>query len=246
MGSEDRQIGKRRAVAVVPAAGAGVRMGAARPKQYLELGGRPIVAETLDVFERYPLVDAVVLVVPPDDVVSCRKEIVERFGFRKVVRIAPGGATRQESVRLGLEAVVLEPEIVLIHDGVRPFLHHGLLDRLFDALAHHRAVVPGLSPDETVKQVDASGTVQGTLDRSKLRLIQTPQLFRWADIRLAHERARAAGWTDITDDAMLLERMGIAVTVVEGARENIKITSPFDLERARFLYGKGRSGGRPA
>lgn len=234
----------RRAAAIIPAAGAGLRMGAARPKQYLQLGGRPILAETLEVFERYPRVDAVVLVVPPDDVVWCRTEIVERYGFRKVSRVAPGGATRQESVRLGLEAVVEEPEIVLIHDGVRPFVASDMLDRLFEALAGHRAVVPGLAPDETVKRVGASGDVEETLDRSVLRLIQTPQLFRWVDIRLAHERARIAGWTDVTDDAILLERSGIGVTVVEGARENIKITSPFDLERAKFLYGLGRPGHR--
>jgi 2-C-methyl-D-erythritol 4-phosphate cytidylyltransferase len=227
-------------VAIIPAAGAGVRMGDIVAKQFMDLEGRPLLAVTLGCFERCAAVASVILVAPPDRVVYCREEIVEKYRLRKVDHVVQGGKRRQDSVRLGLEATQGRYELVLIHDGVRPFVRTELIDRIIDAASQHRAVVPALPVKETVKEVEADGRVVGTLDRRRLRLVQTPQAFRYDDILRAHHRALEENWEELTDDALLLEKTGIPVTVVEGWEDNIKITTPWDLELARFLLNKGR------
>jgi 2-C-methyl-D-erythritol 4-phosphate cytidylyltransferase len=215
-------------------------MGDVVAKQFMELEGRPLLAVTLGHFERCAAVASVVLVVPPDRVVYCREEIVQKYSLRKVNHVVEGGRRRQDSVRLGLEAMQGRCELVLIHDGARPFVRAELINRIIDAASQHRAVIPGLPVKETVKEVESDGRVVGTPDRRRLRLVQTPQAFRYDDILRAHQRALEENWEELTDDALLLEKMGIAVTVMEGWEENIKITTPWDLELARFLLNKGR------
>jgi 2-C-methyl-D-erythritol 4-phosphate cytidylyltransferase len=225
-----------RTLAIVPAAGAGLRMGAERAKQFLDLCGKPLLAVTLEVFEHSPAVHAVNLVVPSPDIDYCTREIVQRYGLEKIRRVVPGGKRRQDSVRLGLEASKGEGfELAVIHDGVRPLVRPEMIQKVAAAAKEVGAVVAALPAKETVKQVDSGQLVSRTLDRGRLWLVQTPQAFRYEEILKAHWRALDEGWEEVTDDALLLERMGIPVHVIEGAEDNIKVTTPYDLELARFL-----------
>ena len=225
-------------VAIIPAAGAGVRMGTGIAKQFMDLDGRPLLTATLQNFEQCPLVEGLVLVVPQDGVSYCKEEVVDRYRLSKVEQVVPGGTRRQDSVRLGLEAVQRPCELVLIHDGVRPFVPPEFIIRMITAAAGNRAVVPGLPVKETVKEVGPDGRVVGTPDRKNFWLVQTPQVFRYEDVLTAHRRALDENWEELTDDALLLEKIGVPVTVVEGLEENIKITTPHDLELARFIVSR--------
>jgi len=222
-------------VAVIPAAGFGIRMKSKRAKQFLSLDGRPILAVTLLHFQECNEVDRIVLVAPSGDVDYCREHIVEEFGLTKVETIVPGGERRQDSVRLGIQATEGKFDRVLIHDGVRPVIEAALLKRVLDAARTHRAVIAALPAKETVKEVDDRGEVVRTYDRRRVWMVQTPQVFRYQDILKAHTLALAEGWEEATDDALLVERLGVSVTIVEGSEKNIKVTTPYDLELARFL-----------
>ena len=229
-----------RTAAVITAAGAGIRMGGDQPKQFMELGGRPLLAVTVERFELSPDIDGIVLVVPPDKVDYCRGEIVERYDLAKVKKVVAGGKRRQDSVRLGLEATEGHFPLVLIHDGVRPLVPPDLISRIVRAANQYRAVIPALAARETIKEADEAGLVVKTHDRRTLWLVQTPQAFRYEDILEAHRLALEQNWEEITDDALLMERTGVPVKIIEGSEENIKITTPQDLELARFLLGKMR------
>jgi len=229
--------------AIIPAAGAGVRMGGQRAKQFLDLGGAPLLALTLRPFESCPAVDAVILVVPSSDVEYCRKEIVERFKLEKVRDVVPGGKRRQDSVRLGLEAAGGECGLVLIHDGARPLIDEALIGRVIETAKAHRAVITGMPAKETVKEVNDLTEVARTHDRKSIWLVQTPQAFRWEDIIAAHRKASEEGWEEATDDSLLMERLGIPVKVIEGLERNIKVTTPYDFELARMLLGRASGSG---
>jgi 2-C-methyl-D-erythritol 4-phosphate cytidylyltransferase len=224
--------------AVIPAAGSGLRMGGVQEKQFLDLKGRPLLAVTLGPFQRCLKVDALFLVVPPGEVGYCQAEIVERFGFDKVKRVVPGGKRRQDSVRLGLEATRGEYGLVLIHDGVRPLVDEALIEEVLKKAKTFRAVICGLPPKDTVKEINDGNEVVKTHERKRLWLVQTPQVFRFQDIFEAHNKSLQEGWEEATDDAVLVERLGIPIKVIEGAEENIKVTTPQDLELARFLLGR--------
>jgi 2-C-methyl-D-erythritol 4-phosphate cytidylyltransferase len=213
-------------------------MGAGVAKQFMDLDGRPLLAATLLNFEKCSRVQSVILVVPADRVSYCREEIVNRYSLEKVAKVIPGGRRRQDSVRLGLEAAKGLSELVLIHDGVRPFVTPEFITRIVTAASENRAVVPAVAVNETLKEIGPDGRVAGTLDRTKYRLIQTPQGFRYSDILAAHRRAVEENWEEMTDDAALLERTGIPVTVIEGLQENLKITTPHDFEWARFILDR--------
>jgi len=230
--------GEKKIVAVIPAAGAGARMGGGKAKQFLEIGGKPILALTLENFQACPAVHAVVVVVPPKQVDFCRTEVIEKFGLTKVTQVIPGGKRRQDSVRLGIEATKGEYPVVLIHDGVRPFIEPSLISKAVSAAARHRAVIVAMPARETVKEVDESGLIVKTYARRGVWLAQTPQVFRYEDIRKAHRRAVEEGWDEVTDDASLLERMGLSVKAIQGTEENIKITTPKDLELAGYILKK--------
>ena len=222
-------------VAVIPAAGSGIRMNSGRAKQFLCLDERPILTVTLTHFQDCEDIEGIILVAPPGDVAYCKKQIVEKFGFTKVKKVVAGGKRRQDSVRLGIEASEGRFDRVLIHDGVRPIIDQGLLKRVITAAVTHRAVITALPAKETVKEVDDRHEVVRTYDRHRVWMVQTPQLFRYADILKAHHMAQAQGWEEATDDAFLVEKLGIPITVVEGSERNIKVTTPHDLELARFL-----------
>jgi 2-C-methyl-D-erythritol 4-phosphate cytidylyltransferase len=227
-------------IALIPAAGMGKRMGAGINKQYLLLQGKPILAHTVEVFERAPLVDDIYLVIPEAEIPFCREQVVERYGFTKVRRIVPGGAERQHSVLNGLRAVVDagDDDVVLIHDGVRPFVPVQVLERAVEAAAAHDGALVAVPAKDTVKTV-ADGVVRDTPSRESIWLAQTPQAFRYGVIRAAHEIAEAEGFLG-TDDAMLVERLEKEVHIVMGDYRNIKITTPEDLILAEaFLRNTG-------
>jgi 2-C-methyl-D-erythritol 4-phosphate cytidylyltransferase len=216
-------------------------MGAKRAKQFLDLDSRPLLAVTLRAFQNCDAVDGIVLVVPLSNVDYCQKEIVERFKMDKIKEVVPGGKRRQDSVRVGLEAIKGGCGLVLIHDAVRPMVNKEFLERVIAAAKTHRAVTTGLPVKETVKEVNSRLEVVKTYDRKRVWLVQTPQVFRYEDILTAHQKAMKEGW-EVTDDSALIEKLGIPVKVVEGSGKNIKVTTPYDLELARFLLNRDKGG----
>jgi 2-C-methyl-D-erythritol 4-phosphate cytidylyltransferase/2-C-methyl-D-erythritol 2,4-cyclodiphosphate synthase len=215
--------------AIVVAGGDGSRLGADRPKAFIGLGGRPLLAHSIDLLEDHPAVDRIVLVVPaeweePATLLS------DELAAGKVVAAVPGGETRALSVAAGLDVVADDAEAILVHDAARPFATAELIDRLLEALATHAGAVPAVAVTDTVKRVQG-GRVAETLDRSELRAVQTPQAFRAEALRRAYA-APAGALRDATDCASLVEAAGLEVAVVPGEGGNMKITSPEDLARA--------------
>ena len=220
----------RDVVVLIPAGGVGLRLGRRTPKQFLRLGDATILAATLRHFTRHPTVRAIVIAVPAAHLARSRA-MAARLGRRPAVEVVEGGTTRQESVWRALQAAPVDAEIVLVHDAVRPFITRPLIDAIRAAAVAHGAALCALPIVETVKRVVA-GVVESTLDRSTLWAVQTPQGFRLPLLREAHEKARRDGIVG-TDDAMLVERLGHPVRVVQGLAENVKITTPADLRAAR-------------
>ncbi len=226
-------------VAIIVAGGSGKRMLHNRPKQYLSLGGIPILARTLIVFEKTPAIDRIVVVVPSCDIAYVKEEIVKKHGITKAMQVQPGGETRQDSVLAGLKALGENDEIIVIHDGVRPFLTEEFINLSIVEASRTGAVVPVLSPVDTVKVVDRDGVVRDTPRRSDMRLAQTPQVFMKNIIVGAYERAYEDGFYG-TDDASIVERMGIEVRTMLGMSSNIKITTEEDLALGEFILSRKR------
>ncbi len=223
------------AAAVIVAAGSGTRMQARLRKQYLPLAGIPILARTLSVFDSCRRIDQIWLVIPKEDFVLCRRNILEPAKFTTKIHLVAGGDSRQDSVYNGLQKVDRRSGIVAIHDGVRPLLRDDQLVACIEGAAQTGACILAVPVFDTLKQVDASGRIIiNTLEREKIWLAQTPQAFDLGLIRKAHDDARRTGYAG-TDDASLVERLGTAVTIVTGSRSNIKITSNEDLQIAQCL-----------
>lgn len=228
-------------IVLIPAAGMGRRMQASLNKQYLALDERPILAHTLSLFDEHPRVDHIYVISPVDEIAFCRREVVERYGFRKVRGVIAGGSERQDSVRNGLRACkASDDDIVLIHDGVRPFFPPGLLEVVIDTASRVGGCVVGVPVKDTIKEVE-DGMILGTPERGRLWQAQTPQGFRYALIHDAHEQALFEGWRG-TDDASLVERLGLPVAMLEGSYRNIKITTPEDLVLARAFLAESGGG----
>ncbi len=220
--------------AVVVAAGSGERLGADRPKAFVRLGARTVVAASLEELEDHPGIDGVVCVVP-EGWEERLSTVVDDLGAGKVAAAVAGGRSRVESVRRGLELVPEEVAFVLVHDAARPLLTTALIDTVLTALAAGAdGVVPAVRLTDTVKRVRTDGTVIETLRRAELRAAQTPQGFPAAVLRRAFG-AVGADLGDVTDCASLVERAGGRVVCVEGDPENVKITTRTDLERAADL-----------
>ena len=216
-------------VVLVVAAGRGRRFGGDLPKQYHDLAGRMVLRHTLAAFATNPEIDAVRAVIHPDD----RQLYDIAADGLAILAPVPGGASRQDSVRLGLESLAaLNPSKVLIHDGARPFVDAGTIGRVIAALDHHPAALPVVPVADTLKR-GIDGFVADTVDRDALYRAQTPQAFRFAEIMAAHG---AVDGEDLTDDAAVAERAGLAVALVKGDEDNFKITTAADLARARFLF----------
>ena len=218
--------------AVIVAAGRGLRAGADMPKQFRQIGGAPMIRRSLLMFVEHAKVGAVQTVIHQDDVAMFQSSVAGLDVLPPVF----GGATRQNSVRAGLEALApRQPDIVLIHDAARPYASAALVSRAIAAAERSGAAIPALPVTDTVKTVDAAGLVDQTLDRNTLRLVQTPQSFAFPALLEAHRRAAAAGRNDFTDDAALAEWAGLKVSVFEGEPGNIKITSAGDFVRAEAM-----------
>jgi 2-C-methyl-D-erythritol 4-phosphate cytidylyltransferase/2-C-methyl-D-erythritol 2,4-cyclodiphosphate synthase len=219
---------------VVVAAGRGERAGGGVPKQYRDIAGEPMIRTTLSGLLNHPQIGRVQSVIFPGDQAIYRTAVA---GLDKLPAPVAGGATRQASVRAGLEALTLSPpDIVLIHDAARPFLTGALIDRAIAAGRSAGAAVPGIVIPDTVKEIDAAATVVATLDRSRLRIVQTPQSFAFELILDAHRRAAAAGLESFTDDAALAEWAGHRVSVFEGDAGNVKVTTNDDFARAEIMH----------
>jgi|APPan5920702963_1055757.scaffolds.fasta_scaffold00063_2 2-C-methyl-D-erythritol 4-phosphate cytidylyltransferase len=227
--------------AIVVAAGAGRRIGDTLPKPYLVLAGRAMILYTLDRCFGARSIDDVILVVARNEVTRCEALLkADSFLNDRPWRLQKGGETRQESVRCGLEAMNEETEIVVIHDGARPLVSPGLIDRCVAVACEKGAAIAGVPVRDTIKIVSGDHRVRSTPERSSLWEIQTPQVFRRDLIVDGHKRA-AREEIHANDDAMLIERMGGSVFVVEGERSNLKITVPEDILFAEALIQRSRS-----
>lgn len=215
-------------VALVPAAGRGLRMGGSVPKQFLSIGGEPLIVQSLRTLQAAPVVGQIILAVPFADIEYCEREIVLRHRFTKVTKVVAGGEERQDSVRHALAEIPQGTDIVLIHDAVRPFVTQRMINEVVAASWKEGAAIIALPMRDTVKQVRTDGMIERTVDRAPLWLAQTPQAFRRDWIETAHRNAHAEG-VRATDDAFLVEWLGHSVAVVEGSGENIKVTRPEDL-----------------
>lgn len=217
---------------LIPAAGSGKRLGGRR-KQFRELGGRPVLVQTLLVFERHPLVRHIVVATPKDAVRPLRQEL-RRVGITKLDRVVAGGETRQESVRAALESVPDEVDLVLVHDAVRPFVRMGLVEGVIRAVREFGAAAPAVPVTDTLRSA-VDETFGDTVDRRELFRMQTPQGFRRDWLLEAHTSAADDGF-DATDDVELVARMGRSVRLVPGSEDNVKITTPDDWDRATAFW----------
>jgi len=217
-----------RTAALIPAAGRGLRIGGSVPKQYLALGGQPIILHALRILQASPVIDEIILAVPQSDTDYCLTQIVTPHHFTKVEKIVPGGQERQDSVRHALEVVHEDVDVVLVHDAVRPFLTERMVEEVVSRARVKGAAIIALPMKDTVKQVGADHVIERTVDRRPLWLAQTPQAFRRDWLLVAHRKAHGEG-VSATDDAYLVEWCGHPVSVVEGSEDNIKVTRPEDM-----------------
>jgi 2-C-methyl-D-erythritol 4-phosphate cytidylyltransferase/2-C-methyl-D-erythritol 2,4-cyclodiphosphate synthase len=227
-----------RTAAILVAAGRGLRAGAGGPKQYRMVGGQTVIFRAMAAFCRHPDVATVQPVVNVDDF-AVFNDAVSALSHAPP---ANGGATRQQSVHAGLEALAsIKPDIVLIHDAARPFVTEAVISRAIDAAGRTGAAIPAVAVADTIKLVGAAGDVEATPERARLRIAQTPQAFRYDVILEAHRRAVREGRSDFTDDAALAEWAGLTVATFEGDPANMKLTTPEDFirEEARLVAQLG-------
>lgn len=226
-------------VAIIPSGGSGKRLGREVAKQYLLLDSLPMLLHTIRVFQATEVVSAIVLVVPRGDVAAVQKKIVEKYGLTKVMLVVGGGRERQDSVRNGLQAVPEACDIVIVHDGVRPFVTQEMIRRVVAAAAECGAASIGVPAKDTIKETTEESIVTATLRRQNLWQTQTPQAFRYDILCRAYAEAQRDHFYG-TDDASLVERTGVKVRMVIGSHENIKITTPEDLLMAEALMENKR------
>lgn len=233
------ELRKKPCTAVVLAAGQGRRMGTKIQKQYLFLAGKPVLYYSLDTFQKSELIDEICIVTGVGDEEYCRQEIVERYGFTKVNQIIAGGAERYLSVWNALQ--ILDGNgYVFIHDGARPFVDEAMIARVYEEVCAFHACVVGMPVKDTIKIADEDGFVKETPDRSRVWMVQTPQVFETAIVKQAYSKLMETEKTNVTDDAMVVEQMmQIPVKFVEGSYENIKITTPEDLKIGE-IFAKDR------
>ncbi len=223
--------------AIIVAAGKGERMRQTVRKQYLELAGKPLIGHTLAIFDACQKVNKVILVVPQTDFSVC-DQMIDRLNLRKKPVLIAGGDQRQASVYNGLctiDATATADDIVVIHDGVRPFVTSALLNACIDGVYQTGACITGILAFDTLKRIDLKGYVKKTIPRKMIRMVQTPQAFEYKLLKDAHDKALTEGFIG-TDDAALVENWGARVKIIDGSRFNIKITTAEDMVLARMFY----------
>jgi 2-C-methyl-D-erythritol 4-phosphate cytidylyltransferase len=227
--------------AIIAAAGVGKRMKHHIPKPYLPLARKPILAHTLKIFEAMPEIREVTVVVHPEDLEFCQENVIIPYNLKKVLRLVPGGKERQDSVYHALKALKHEEEleIVLVHDGVRPFVTPEQIRQVIDGARRHGGAVLGLPAQDTLKRVNSEGQVHQTLERTDIWQIQTPQAFQAPLLWRAFTEAYSRNFYG-TDEASLLEELGHTVMVIPGSPCNLKITTPEDLMLAHAILAMQR------
>jgi len=215
--------------AIIPAAGSGSRLGGKVKKQFLPLKGKPIIVHTLQRFEHCSDVDEIIVAVPESDIVEI-EALLTRYRIHKVSKAIVGGQKRQDSVRNALQRITpRDSDIILVHDAVRPFVDSKKISQVVKAAKEFKAAVLAVQPKDTIRRSAGGGYFDQTLDRTALWLVQTPQAFKAHLLLKAYEKAYEDRFYS-TDEAALVERMGIKARIVEGSYDNIKITTPEDLE----------------
>ena len=222
--------------AVIVAAGKGIRMNHTVRKQYLLLGDRSVLGHTLLVFDACERIAEIVVVIPNDDFDFCKETLMAPLDLKKKVHLVIGGAERQDSVYNGLKALNRKTDTVVIHDGVRPFVRPAELAACIVGAQESGACILGIPAGDTLKRVGKYGIIEKTFGRKGIWLAQTPQAFQYDLILKAHEVARRDGLRG-TDDAQLVERLGIDVRIITGSKNNIKITTQQDLALAEAIFG---------
>lgn len=226
---------KKKCTAIVLAAGQGKRMGTKTQKQYLLMADKPVLYYSLKTFQDSAVIDDIYLVTGSGDEEYCREQIVEKYGIQKVRHILCGGEERYHSVWNALKEMT-EEGYVFIHDGARPFVNEVMIERAYETVEKYGACVVGMPVKDTIKIVDADQNVTDTPERSKVWLVQTPQVFDVALVKNAYAEMIKAGMSNVTDDAMVVEQVcGHQIKLVEGSYENIKITTPEDLQIGELL-----------
>ncbi len=226
---------KEYCTAVVLAAGSGRRMGTRIHKQYLLMGGKPVLYYSLKAFQSSPLIDEIILVAGKGEEAYCGTEIIEKYGFSKVSKIVAGGAERYASVWNGLQEAK-EKGYVFIHDGARPFVDGAMIERAYACVGRYKACVAGVPAKDTIKIVDENEFVRDTPERKSLWVVQTPQVFETKLVKSAYSLLMGEPFITVTDDAMAVEQMlNFPIKMFYGSYENIKITTPEDLKTAEVF-----------
>jgi 2-C-methyl-D-erythritol 4-phosphate cytidylyltransferase len=230
------------AAALIPAAGRGQRMGRQVEKQFVPLMGKPLLAHTLARFEATPGIDRIVVIVPAGRETFCSQEIIEAEGFQKVACIVAGAETRQGSVTAGFHYVDEQVDVVVIHDGARPFVSPSLIQASIELAFQHGSATVGIPESDTLKHVSSAGTVIETVDRRNLWRAQTPQAFRRSILQRALAYAEKHN-IDATDEAALVESLASPVHIIPGSIWNFKVTTPDDFLLAELLLAQRTKGG---
>ncbi|MGD0021772.1 MAG: 2-C-methyl-D-erythritol 4-phosphate cytidylyltransferase [Smithellaceae bacterium] len=226
-----------RTVAIIPAGGVGKRLKAQKAKQYLLLDSVPVLIHTLEVFQRVKVIDEIILVLSPGNVPSARQQLINKYDLRKITNVVAGGKERQDSVRNGLAAINGKCDVVVIHDAVRPFVTEEIIKKVVAAAKTTGAASAGVKAKDTIKETQKNNLVSVTIPRQNVWLTQTPQAFKFELLKKAYVTAYRDKYYG-TDDASLVERIGIKVKMVEGSYENIKITTREDMMIANVLMKK--------
>ncbi len=225
---------EKQAAAIILAAGQGKRMAAGYNKQFLTLGDRPVLAQTLAVFEACPAITCCIVVAKAEECAYCQREIVQAYHLQKVIAVVAGGAERQDSVYQGLKALPKDTRYVAVHDGARPLVTAELIMQVLAAATPDCGAIPGVPVKDTIKRASQEGLVVETPARESLWSVQTPQIFACGQLLAAYEAAQAEGFYG-TDDASLVEHLNGAVRIVPGSYDNIKLTTPEDLPLAENI-----------
>jgi len=219
---------------IIVAAGKGKRMNISVNKQFIDISGKPLIARTIEKFQNLKFINEIIVVVGEDEIDYCKKNIIERYNFTKVSKIIAGGSERQESVYNGIKNVNSSSEIIMIHDGARPFIPDDIVYNAIEETKKNDATVVAVPVKDTIKIVSEKGFIEKTLDRSVIWSMQTPQTFKKDLIVMAHEKALKNNFLG-TDDSVLAEQVGYQVKIVKGSFLNIKITTQEDLITAEAI-----------
>jgi len=222
---------------IIPAAGKGKRMGAQISKQYLEIGDKPIIVHTIEKFDQSLLIHEIRVVTSKEEMGYFKEEILSKYHFNTPIKIVAGGNERQESVYNGLKNISPKAEIILIHDGARPFISKEEIEKSIEGAKVYGACVLGVRVKDTIKICNEEGYVESTPRRESLWAVQTPQSFQKSIIMEAHRKAAEEHFLG-TDDATLAERLGYPIKIIEGSYQNIKITTPDDLTIGEAILRK--------